>query len=636
MRSASVGAAFLIVSVAVLVPLIADPAQAAVADWTFLIYLDADNNLESVGILDFLEMASVGSSAQVNIIVQFDRAVGFDALFGDWTTVNRFRVTQGMTPTPANALVDLGELDMADPATLVDFVSWGVATYPARHYFLDLWDHGFGWAGVLQDGTGYMTTTELGTALAQVRSTLGRNLDVVGNDACRMTLEIMYELQPYVDYFVGSQKDEPADGWPYDAFLGAVVASPSMTPIVVGTALVAAYVASYEGASPYSVTLSLVSSAALPGLVRRLAEFTTELNASVPFLSGEVAGAHTATERYEGNEEVDLYHFTENVVASVFQTRVHRLAERLQDAIRSAVVANEAWDNPIPENGVHAQHAHGLSIWFPTTLSDPAYSTLALSRDTDWDGFLATWRSGPPVVVPTEADAVSVDRDDPPNGFLDTIEVTVTAPQNGTLGIDLHLSGPFSGSLPGGYVESRDVQLVAGEATQVSFAPTRPAFYTVVLLFYLDGKLADIAAVTDLRIQGIFQFRGAVADPGGAPLVGALVTVTNLRTGFSRNATTTASGYAIDVVLPDFAIDGDLLVLSAAYAGHRVSVTFVASLAGASHIASLVLDASPASADATIWIALAAVLAIVVALLAAIALWQRRTIGDLRRRPGGP
>ncbi|MEK6912050.1 MAG: clostripain-related cysteine peptidase, partial [Candidatus Thermoplasmatota archaeon] len=466
MRLARVVAALVLVGAALFMPFPANIAQAAVADWTFLIYLDADNNLEPVGILDFLEMASVGSSAQVNIIVQFDRAVGFDALFGDWTTVKRFRVTQGITPTPANALVDLGELDMADPATLVDFVSWGVATYPARHYFLDLWDHGFGWPGVLQDGTGYMTTAELGTALAQVRSTLGRNLDIIGNDACRMTLEIMYELQPFVDYFVGSQKDEPADGWPYDTFLGAVVASPLMSPIDVGGALVSAYIASYEGTSPYSVTLSLVSSAALPGLVRRLAEFTSELNASVPLLAFEVLTAHTATERYEGNEEVDLYHFTENVVASVFQTRVHRLAERLQDAIRSAVIANEAWDNPTPENGVRAQHAHGLSIWFPTTLSDPAYSALALSRDTDWDGFLATWRGGTPVVVPTEADAVSVDRDDPPNGLLDTIEVTVTVPQNGTLGIDLHLSGPFIGSLSGGYVEGRDVRLVAGEASQ--------------------------------------------------------------------------------------------------------------------------------------------------------------------------
>ncbi len=628
MRSASVGVAFLIVSIAVLVPLIANPAQAAVADWTFLIYLDADNNLESVGILDFLEMASVGSSAQVNIIVQFDRAVGFDTLFEDWTTVKRFRVTQGMAPTLANALVDLGELDMADPATLADFVSWGVATYPARHYFLDLWDHGFGWPGVLQDGTGYMTTAELGTALAQVRSTLGRNLDVVGNDACRMTLEIMYELQPFVDYFVGSQKDEPADGWPYDAFLGAVVASPSMTPIDVGTTLVAAYVASYEGASPYSVTLSLVSSAALPGLVRRLAEFTAELNASVPLLRSQVLAAQAATERYEGDEEYDLYQFAENVLASVEQTRLGRLALNLRDAIASAVIANEVWDNPNPENGIRAQHAHGLSIWFPPTLSDAAYASLTLSSESGWDGFLASYRSGTATPRPTNPSAVSIDTSNPADGLVDTIEVAATPPENGTLAFDLYLGAT--------YIESREIRAAASETVRISFMPLRPGRYSVTVLYYLGGELADVARVAELPIQGRYQFRGMISDLQDRPVVGALVTLANPRAGMLVNTTATATGYAIDVILPDFAMEGDDLVLSAMHEGRRVSVTFVASLAGASHIASLVLDASPASADATIWIALAATLAIVVALLAAIALWQRRTIGDLRRRPGGP
>ena len=36
--------------------------------------MDADNNLEDVGVADFLEMASVGSTSLVNIVVQFDRA----------------------------------------------------------------------------------------------------------------------------------------------------------------------------------------------------------------------------------------------------------------------------------------------------------------------------------------------------------------------------------------------------------------------------------------------------------------------------------------------------------------------------------------------------------------------------------
>src|SRR5439155_23066082 len=219
----------------------------------------------------------VGSTSRVNIVVQFDRAAGYNSQYGDWTDTKRFLVQAGMTPTSGAALSDLGEVDMADPASLVSFVTWGAAAYPARHYFLDLWDHGLGWQGIILDENpnAYMTTAQLGTALSQIRTSLGRPVDIVGLDACRMTLEIMDEIQPSADYFVGSQKDEPLAGWPYDTFLTAVVAAPVMTPVQVGTWLTTAYIASYFGTGAYSVTLALVSSAALPPLATAFSAFVS-------------------------------------------------------------------------------------------------------------------------------------------------------------------------------------------------------------------------------------------------------------------------------------------------------------------------------------------------------------------------
>ena len=85
-----------------------------------------------------------------------------------------------------------------------------------------------------------------------------------------------------------------------------------------------------------------------------------------------------------GGDEFDLFHFSENVVARSGNPRLAALARALQGAIASAVLATAAWDNPAPTNGVHAAHAHGLSIWFPDTPSDPAYDALALSRATGW------------------------------------------------------------------------------------------------------------------------------------------------------------------------------------------------------------------------------------------------------------
>ena len=116
----------------------AGDAQQQIAQWTVLVYLDGDNNLEREAVEDFLEMASVGSNGDVQIVVQFDRAPGYDRRYGDWHGTLRFHVTQGMTPEPANALADLGEANMGDGQTLHSFVQWGKATFPAQRTSLVL------------------------------------------------------------------------------------------------------------------------------------------------------------------------------------------------------------------------------------------------------------------------------------------------------------------------------------------------------------------------------------------------------------------------------------------------------------------------------------------------------------------
>ena len=121
-------------------------ATAADTEWTILVFLNADNNLEPFGLKDFAEMAKVGSTNLVNVVVQFDRIPGWavDA-HDDWTGTLRFKVTKDMKPTVANAVENLGEVDMGDGKVLADFVEWGMAKYPAKRFMLVIWDHGQGW-----------------------------------------------------------------------------------------------------------------------------------------------------------------------------------------------------------------------------------------------------------------------------------------------------------------------------------------------------------------------------------------------------------------------------------------------------------------------------------------------------------
>ena len=114
------------------------------AEWTIMVFLNADNNLERFSLLDFREMAKIGSTDQVNVIVQFDRN-GVYAPDPPWSQCLRFRVAKNMEPLPQNALQDLGEVNMGDGQVLADFVQWATQAYPAKRYMLDIWDHGQGW-----------------------------------------------------------------------------------------------------------------------------------------------------------------------------------------------------------------------------------------------------------------------------------------------------------------------------------------------------------------------------------------------------------------------------------------------------------------------------------------------------------
>src|SRR5262249_45293853 len=117
------------------------------ASWTVLVYMVADNNLEPFGLTDLEEMSKVGSGAGFDIVVQADRAAGYvsDPVLnlGDWQGTKRLHVGSGRL----EEVSDIGEANMGDPATLADFIEWGIAQYPADRYALVLWDHGGAWPG---------------------------------------------------------------------------------------------------------------------------------------------------------------------------------------------------------------------------------------------------------------------------------------------------------------------------------------------------------------------------------------------------------------------------------------------------------------------------------------------------------
>lgn len=227
------------------------PGPVAGNKWTVMIYLDADNNLGRWSEYDLHEMQEVGSTENVTVIVQHDTHGG---------TTKRYKVEKGSL----TLLEDMGELDMSDPATLRNFVSDAELAYPADYYALIIWNHGQGWKGAVQPGMAksifndydnnnysYLSNYYVAIALADAESTTGIKLDILGIDACEMSvIEAAYEFRNAADIFVASQEVVSVYGWDYKDLLTRLVNYPRMTPVELARAMVESFKNYYANTSP--------------------------------------------------------------------------------------------------------------------------------------------------------------------------------------------------------------------------------------------------------------------------------------------------------------------------------------------------------------------------------------------------
>ena len=361
------------------------------ADWTIMTYLAADNDLEEAALDDFLEMASVGSTDDVRVVVQLDRAPGEDATYGDWMDTRRGVIELNDVPD-TNWGTSLGEVNMADPASLTDFALWGIQSYPAERYALVVWDHGDGWPGVAvddTDGGDMIGTVELGNVLDLIVQELGRPLDLLGLDACLMGMqEVAYEVRDAALVMVASEELVPDDGWPYDEVLTDLNANALMTAAELGTAIVQRFVTSYSGGSQgdEEATLSALDLAEADRVATAVDGLALALLAEYDQYHAQIQTARDAAQRYdeEPSHIMDLYDFAELVDANVPDQTIKIAAQAVMDAIANHEVIEEG------HYGGIVAGSHGVSIYDPVSMTyDTGYGLLAFAGATHWDEFIS-------------------------------------------------------------------------------------------------------------------------------------------------------------------------------------------------------------------------------------------------------
>jgi clostripain len=419
--------------------------------WTVMLYQDADDQiLEEDIFTDLNEAERVGSTDKVNLVAQIDRYKGGFKGKQNFSGAKRFYLTQDDNLDLINSeeLDDLGEVNMADGKTLVDFTVWAMQTYPADNYALILSDHGSGWPGGWTDSDSgskprdiqidgfddMLYLNEIDAALAEITKQTGvEKLDIIGFDACLMSsLEVLSTTAPYARYAILSQETEPSMGWAYSAFLNKLVKNPKQDASELAKTIVASYIEedmlivddnarakyvarTYEGGDSISaaqlvkeetktVTLSAIDLSAIPNVMSMLDDLVqsmSKINQKV------VAGSRSHARSYESvfgedypSPFIDLGNFVKLLQKESTSENVGKAAQQVQSAIKRAVIAEK--------HGPNQKGATGISIYFPNSklfnVSGSDYATYTATADrfaatSLWDDYLTFHYTGQPIVA---------------------------------------------------------------------------------------------------------------------------------------------------------------------------------------------------------------------------------------------
>lgn len=209
------------------------PAKAGVSEWRYLVYLIADNNLDTnagqfnIPVVedDFRELMSVGSSDLVQCYVFVDRLEG---------PANLFKILKGSMDEIMSFDLNDKEVNMGDPAVLRAFVEFVYDAAPAEHTVLMFWDHGCAEYAGWDDNALGPGIPDMLTHYEVMEALKGYKVDVMGFDECLVgQIEVCYEYvmnDVQVDYFLASETYTGWRGYPYDWTLGELVDHPDMTP----------------------------------------------------------------------------------------------------------------------------------------------------------------------------------------------------------------------------------------------------------------------------------------------------------------------------------------------------------------------------------------------------------------------
>jgi hypothetical protein len=348
------------------------------SDWTIMVYVSADHIAANFAV-ESLKQLRRAAGAGVVVVAQFDAAGRRDIsqlLFTGGTDIG--------STLEANKVGTLSRsVDMTAPETLTQFVDWAAEQQTANHYCLFLWGHGcqlFLDESAAKSTRTYLSPANLRKALEETQlAREGRKLDIIGFDACSMSLvEVASELQSCADFMIASQEGVPYTSFPYEQFLQCLKNHQDDVDSV--CALISQlYKQAYDDylAPPGTgeITLSSLRLSRIDTIAEPLSRLTGLLLSSVSDkdLRTAIINARRAARDFPPGLFVDLFDFCHQLGSSdMTDCKLRSACKDICDAIEVRGESACIIDNQASEKS----RCHGLSIYFPYLKDAAEYEEL--------------------------------------------------------------------------------------------------------------------------------------------------------------------------------------------------------------------------------------------------------------------
>ena len=337
--------------------------------WAVYWYL-CGSDLESEGGFatdDLHELLEVRLPENVTVVIETGGAVEWWNDMVDASVLQRYVYdSRGLRLVDEQPSASMGERE-----TLADFLRFASENYPADKTAVVFWNHGGGSVAGASFDELYdydsLTLDEMYAAFAEVwEPTLepGKQpLELVGFDTCLMaTVDVAYTFCDLSRYLVASEETEPANGWYYSHWLGALARNPSMDGAILGRVICDSYFRGcVEAGTADDATLSLTDLSRLEGLLDAYESFGAEALAAAcddPAFFTRFARVAAQSENYGGNTReqgytnlVDLGHMARQSDMELLPS-----AQKVLDALEDCVLYQV--------KGPYRREATGLSCYY--------------------------------------------------------------------------------------------------------------------------------------------------------------------------------------------------------------------------------------------------------------------------------